>query len=93
MEYTVRHDESACRFETTVEGHTGYVEYVLLPDGAIDIRHTIVPRAIEGRGVAAALMKQTLEYVRAKGWKAIPSCSYARAYILRHPEYADLQRA
>ena len=91
MEYIVRHDESACRFETDVEGYTGYVEYALLPGGVIDVQHTIVPRAIEGRGVAAALMKHALEHARTKGWKVIPSCSYARAYILRHPEYADLQ--
>ena len=90
MKYDIRHDTSAHRFNTTLDGYTGYVEYAILADDTLDIRHTIVPGAIEGRGVAAALTEALLEYARANGLKVLPSCSYAKAYLMRHPQYADL---
>ena len=31
-----------------------------------------------------------LDDARARGWKVRPLCSYADAYIRRHPEYNDL---
>jgi predicted GNAT family acetyltransferase len=31
-----------------------------------------------------------LETARANGWKVVPMCSYAVAYLRRHPEYNDL---
>ena len=46
MDYSIRHIPAAGRFETQVEGYTGYVEYALLPQGVMDIRHTIVPKEI-----------------------------------------------
>lgn len=90
LEYDIRHDKAAGRFETTVDGHTGFVEYVL-SDSVMDIRHTIVPPAVEGRGIAAALVKSALEYARECGFKVRPSCWYAELYIRRHPQYADLR--
>jgi hypothetical protein len=31
-----------------------------------------------------------LAYAREQGYKIIPSCSFVRAYMERHPEYDDL---
>ena len=90
MEYDIRHDTAAHRFETTLEGHTACVEYTSLADGTLDIRHTLVPGAIQGRGVAAALTRTLLEYARANGRKVRPTCSYAQAFRMRHPQYAAL---
>ena len=67
MDYSIRHIPAAGRFETQVEGYTGYVEYALLPQGVMDIRHTIVPKEIGGRGIAAALVKFAVEYARSQG--------------------------
>lgn len=88
MDYSIRHIPAAGRFETQVEGYTGYVEYALLPQGVMDIRHTIVPKEIGGRGIAAALVKFALEYARSQGMKVRPSCWYAEEFLRRHPEYA-----
>lgn len=87
MDYKVTHSPERRRFETKVDGHTGYVEYVLA-GGRIDIVHTIVPHAIEGRGVASALVKAAFDYAGGNGLKIIPTCSYALAWSRRHPEYA-----
>jgi len=49
-----------------------------------------VPPALEGRGIAGQLTRAVLDHVRAHGLKVEPACSYARAYIDRHPEDRDL---
>ena len=48
-------------FKTVVDGYTAYVTYIIR-DGKLDIRHTIVPPEIGGRGIAAQLVKATYDY-------------------------------
>ena len=55
MEYTVNHYPDKHRFEVVEDGLTAYVEYRLRGD-ALDIIHTIVPKTLEGRGIAATLV-------------------------------------
>jgi predicted GNAT family acetyltransferase len=52
--------------------------------------HTEVPKSLEGHGIAGRMAKHALDEARAKGWRVVPLCPYVRAYIERHPEYADL---
>lgn len=89
-EGTILHDTAQGRFSTTVEGHAGYLEYVVR-NGVMDIVHTIVPEAIGGRGIAGRLVKAALEYARAADLEVRPTCEYAAAYMARHPEYAGLR--
>ena len=56
------------------------------------ITHTRVPDAIGGRGVAAALTRAALALARESGWSVNPACSYAAAYLARHPEEVDKRR-
>ena len=53
---------------------------------SLDIIHTIVPRPIEGRGIAAALVKAAYAYAIANGMKPKATCSYAVKWLERHPE-------
>ncbi len=92
MSAAVKHDATRHRFETVVDGHTGYIEYHMV-DAVMSIDHTIVPSEIGGRGIAGTLMKTALDYARAEGLKVIPACSYADAYITKHPEYEDLRNS
>jgi len=55
------HDLSRKQFQTVADGKTAYVSYDLV-DGCLNIEHTIVPREIEGRGIAAALVKAAYDY-------------------------------
>lgn len=57
MDYEIRHQPEQKLFETEVDGRTAFVQYRLL-NGSLDIIHTIVPRPIEGQGIAAALVKR-----------------------------------
>jgi len=47
------------------------------------ILHTAVDPALEGRGVAGALVKAALAHARANGFKVNPVCSYASSYMQR----------
>ena len=83
------HDPAAHQFSVTVAGHRGVIDYTLR-DGVMVITHTGVPPAIAGRGIAAELTRAALDTARREGWKVVPACSYAAAFIRRHPEFMDL---
>ncbi|MDR0981813.1 MAG: N-acetyltransferase [Culturomica sp.] len=86
MEYTINHDKENHLFTTIVDNATAYVEYELYNNSML-IMHTIVPRRIEGRGVAAALVQAAYEYAKSENLQVTPVCSYAKAWEMRHPEY------
>ena len=88
----VHHDPAAHRFSVRQDGHEAELRYSMQGYRMV-IEHTGVPEAIGGRGVAAALVRAALEHARRQGWRVVPACAYAAAYIQRHPEYADLVAA
>ena len=90
MDSTITHDAAQQRFNTTVDGITGHVEYER-SDGVMTITHTVVPSEIGGRGIAGALVKAALEHARSDGLKVVPQCSYADAWMRKHPDYEELR--
>ena len=72
-------DGQACELDYRLDG------------GVMTITHTGVPEAVGGRGIAGAMTRHALEHARANGWKVVPACSYAIAYMQRHPEFDDLR--
>ena len=87
MEYEIIHQPEQNLFKTEVDGRTVFVQYRLLGD-SLDIIHTIVPPAIGGRGIAAALVKYAYDYAVENGMKPSATCSYAVTWLHRHPDYA-----
>lgn len=85
----VRNNEGHHRYELVVDRHLAFSEYRIDGD-VITFTHTIVPPALEGRGIASRLIAAALADVRAKGLKVVPECSFVRGYIERHPEWQDL---
>ncbi len=85
----VAHDRAAHCFETRVDGQRCEARYEMI-DGVMWLVHTGVPRRLEGRGIAARLVRAALDHARAEGLKVQPACSYVRAYMRRHPETRDL---
>jgi len=90
MGFDIRHDIAARRFETVVDGQHCELDY-RLADKVMTITHTGVPMPVEGRGIAAAMTQAAMETARAEGWTVVPACSYAAAWLRRHPEFADLR--
>lgn len=85
----ITHNEQGQRFETTIDGQTGYISYQDKGD-ALVYDHTIVPKELGGRGVGTALVKHALHYARENDKKVVPQCSFVSSYINKHPEYQDL---
>lgn len=85
-----KHEPARNRFTVSVEGHRGWVEYSIA-DGVMTIEHTIVPASIGGRGIAGTLVRTALDHARAEGLKVRPACSYADAWMKKHPEYDTLR--
>ena len=86
---TVTHDAAARRFEVDTGAGIGVLTYAERGP-ALELLHTEVPEAAEGKGYAAALAVAALDHARSEGKQVIPSCSFVAGYIQRHPAYADL---
>ena len=89
MNIEIEHLAERGRFQAVVEGHMCVADY-RLADAVMAITYTEVAPRIQGRGIAGALVQAALDHARASGLKVRPLCSYARAYMQRHPETSDL---
>jgi len=85
----IRHNPQASRFEAEDDGYLARCDY-RMQDDLMLLVHTEVPPPLEGRGIAAALVRAALEHADAEGLRVQPRCSYVRAYLARHPEYRRL---
>jgi uncharacterized protein len=85
----ISHDATKHEFYVVVEGQRCVLDY-RLGNAVMTITHTGVPEAVGGRGIASMLVHSAFETARLQGWKVAPACSYAAAWIDRHPEYASL---
>ena len=86
---SITHDAQTQRFETSVNGQIGYLNYQERGDTLV-YDHTIVPPALGGLGVGSALVKHALDYAQNHDKKVVPQCSFVSAYINKHPEYQNL---
>ena len=86
MDYMITHHTDKKRFETQVDGVTAFVQY-RFSGNKLDIIPTIVPPVIGGRGIAAVLVKYAYDYAIENGMKPQATCSYAVAWLHRHPDY------
>ena len=90
MDKDLVHDNRALqRFEMPVEDQIVFADYRRQP-GRLVITHVETPPELRGIGYASRLMRGVAEEARAEHIKVLPLCSYARAWMSRHPEYRDL---
>lgn len=54
------------------------------------ILHVEADPALRGTGAAGKFMQALAEHARAEGLKLTPRCSYAVAWLKRHPEFDDV---
>ncbi len=80
---SIHHDQRGHQFEALVEGDRAYLAYMDLGKQTLDIYRTFVPNSLRGRGIAAALTEQALQYAERSGYTVIPSCSYVERYMER----------
>lgn len=82
---TIVHNMDKHRFEASLDGALARVDYRIV-DGAMRLHHTEVPRAFEGRGIAAALVRAAISHARELGLRVVPACPYVRSYMQKHPD-------
>jgi predicted GNAT family acetyltransferase len=85
----VIHNATASRFEAAFDGRLAVCAYRRVGD-LLHLTHTEVPPSLQGQGIAAELVRETLAWARREGLHVRPLCSYVAAYMRRHPETADL---
>ena len=89
----IHHEAGAARFVVRTPEGLALCSYRREPGVAGEVlvlHHTEVPVALEGRGLAAALVAAALAWARQEGLRVRPVCSYVAAYMRRHPETLDL---
>jgi len=77
------------RLEMEVEGHIAFIDYKLT-DERLFLIHTEVPRELEGRGVARAIVEKAFQFAKDKGYKVVPICPYIQSYLKKHREWDDI---
>lgn len=78
------------RFEAVLDGEVvGFAAYQKT-DELIVFTHTEVDSSLEGQGVGGALIRDALDHVRELGLRVLPICPFVQAWMLRHPDYTDL---
>lgn len=79
-------NEEKKRFEIEIEGNIAFIDYKQMST-QIALIHTEVPKVIGGRGVAAALVEKTFNYIEEHNELLLPLCPYVFAYIQKRPEW------
>lgn len=85
----IRDDREARRYELTIDGLTSVVMYNEA-GGGLMITETIVPPALEGRGIASRMARHVLEDIRRRGLVVLPTCPFFAAYLKKHPEWTGV---
>ncbi len=88
--YQLINNEEQKRYEFHINGLKPRIEYILTKDDKIYLTHTEVPKNLEGKGIASALVKATLAEVEKSGRQLVPLCPYVAQYIKKHPEWSKL---
>lgn len=83
------------KYVAQIEGsqHHGMLEWEP-GDGPDEVRiatHTVVPKAIGGRGIAALLVERLVADARRLGFRIVPRCSYVARKFEENPDWADLR--
>lgn len=75
------------------KGPVGRLTWTAREDAAGTVRvaeHTLVPRELEGRGIARQLVEALVADAREQGFRIEPQCSYVAAQFRRNPDWASL---
>ena len=86
----VEHDADRRRFVARLPEGEAFVVYRADGNSTLDLQHTEVPAAVEGKGVATALVHGVVAHARAEGLRLRAICPYVKAWAHRHPAEGDV---
>jgi uncharacterized protein len=89
-ELIVRDNPEKRRYEAHVGPElAGFATYHIQP-GLFTVMHTKIEPAFEGRGIGSQFVAAMLEDIRRRKARVLPMCPFVRAFLEKHPEYADV---
>jgi predicted GNAT family acetyltransferase len=86
---TFKVNEEENQFELHTKDGIAFVEFIREGE-KVYLTHTETPENLRGKGVAAELIKQTLQCAKDNGLTVVPSCSYVAKYVNEHTEWSDI---
>jgi NAD+ kinase len=78
------------RYEILVGGEIAGVLHYRRRGNVIQLEHTEIDNAYEGRGLASRLARGALEDARRRATPVVVVCPFVTGYVERHPEWSDL---
>lgn len=87
---TVRDNPGISRYEAVLDGAVAGFSQYERHDGLITFLHTEVDEAHAGHGIGGAIVRESLDDVRARGLTVRPLCPFYKAFLDEYPDYADL---
>ena len=81
MQFITKPNKIIC-LENEVE--VGEITFSETETGIFDINHTFVDPAMQGKGIAAQLVRRAVNEINLLGGEITASCSYAQKYIEKH---------
>jgi NAD+ kinase len=78
------------RYEIILGGELAGMLHYRRTGNHVNLMHTEIDQAFEGRGLASRLAAGALTDARARSTPVVISCPFVNGYVERHPEYADL---
>lgn len=72
------------RFELFVESEVVFANY-RIEDDTLYINYVESPPALRGTGAAGKLMQAIVDIAKERKYNIVPICSYAAAWLRRHP--------
>ncbi|HEU4349268.1 MAG TPA: NAD(+)/NADH kinase [Actinoplanes sp.] len=78
------------RYEVLLGGDVAGVLQYRRHGELMELAHTEIDPAFEGRGLAGRLASAALEDARARSTPVRVTCPFVKSYLERHPEYADV---
>jgi uncharacterized protein len=85
MSVDVTHRPELSRFEVAAEGDLAVLTYERR-DGSVELQHTVVPVALEGRGIGTELARTAVGWARAERLEVVPVCSFVQAWLAREQD-------
>ncbi|WP_417232570.1 GNAT family N-acetyltransferase [Brevundimonas sp.] len=85
----IRDNADAHRYELPIDDQMAIVVYNLSPPNLM-ITETLVPRALEGRGIASRMARHVVADARARQLLILPVCPFFAAFFQKHPENVDV---
>ena len=78
------------RYEILLGGEVAGTLHYRRHGDLVELAHTEIDQAFEGRGLAGRLASAALSDARARSTPVRVTCPFVRSYLERHPEYADV---